>query len=61
MTLKEYIRVQINKKVPLEVIYEEMPRLGYKTIDIYTTVNEILLENIEKAYKDYLRKKNEKE
>jgi|GEM_PF-6010822 len=59
MNLKEYIRIQLDKKVPLEVIYEELPRMDYKAREIYITVNEIIIENINKTIDDYLKKKNE--
>jgi hypothetical protein len=60
MKIKEYIKFQMDKKIELKIIYNELLRIGYKPKEIYITINEIIVENISKAIEDYNKKKNEK-
>jgi len=63
MTIKEYLKLKITlgKQPDLALIYEELMNLGHKPKEIYSTINEVVAENITKLYEDYFKKKNEKE
>ena len=57
MNLKDYIRFRLDKKdVDLKDVYKEMMRRGFNPREIYTIVNEIVLENITKITEDYKRR-----
>lgn len=61
MTIKEYVQQELSKSSPsLKAIYEEMLRLGHLGYEIYSTINTVILENIDKTVKDYLRNKENK-
>jgi len=61
MNLKEYLKIKIkpDTQLDLELIYQELRNLGHPYIDIYCTINEIIIENINKILEDYYKKKNE--
>lgn len=60
MNLKEYLRKVLIKPNPnLELIWEELLNSGYSYTEIYDTVNEVLIENLNKIIEDYKNKEDE--
>jgi DNA helicase IV len=60
MNIKEYAKTLINKPSPnLEAVYEELIRLGHHPQEIYRTINEIVVENIDKIIRNHLNKNEE--
>ena len=61
MNLQEYIKSQITlgKQPDLESIYQELMNLGFKPKEIFEAINNQIIENLNKAIEDYLKKKNE--
>ena len=56
MNIKEYLRLKITpgKQPDLELIYKDLINCGYLPTLIYTEINEVILENINKITKEYL-------
>ena len=65
MTLKDYIRIKLapttnsksNKSPNLENIYKEMMKRGHHHREIYTTINEVIAENVKKILDEYKKGK----
>ena len=67
MTLKEYIRTKLapttkpKAKITtniLENIYKEMMKRGHNRKEIYITINEIVIENVQKLCNDFKKRRD---
>lgn len=65
--MKDYIRFKLNKLTGtneeektsiLEEIYKELLEKGYRYEQIYTMINEVVIENVMRAFDDYNKRKN---
>lgn len=61
MTINEFVRIKLKDKHPnLELIYEQLMRMGYKAEEIFYAINMQIYLNASEAVEEYL-KKREKE
>ena len=60
MTINEFVKIKLKQKHPnLEIIYEQLMRMGYKAEEIFYAINMRIYLNASEAVEDYLKKKRE--
>ena len=58
MTINEFIKIKLKQKNPnLEIIYEQLMRMGYKSEEIFYAIQMQIYLNMQDAVTDYLKKK----
>lgn len=58
MNFEEYIKIQISlgKQPNLELIYKDLMNCGYTINEIYDAINKQIIDNINQAIQNYLKK-----
>jgi len=60
MTINDFVKIKLKQKNPnLEIIYEQLMRMGYKAEEIFYAIQMQIYLNMQNAVTDYLKKKNQ--